>query len=65
MHRVVGPSRRGREQDAHHGSVLEMFGNVCGYECEQGGETVTFPIQLPELQKQLLRPLEIDPPAYA
>lgn len=45
--------------------ILEMFSDVCWYEFERGGETVTFPIQLSELQKQLLRLLDIDPSAYA
>jgi transposase len=45
--------------------ILEMFSDVCWYEFERGGETVTFPIQLSQLQKQLLRLLDIDPSAYA
>jgi len=40
--------------------ILEMFSDVCWYEFERGGETVTFPIQLSPLQKQLLRLLDID-----
>ncbi len=45
--------------------ILEMFSDVCWYEFERGGETVTFPIQLSPLQKQLLRLLDMDPSAYA
>jgi len=45
--------------------ILEMFSDVCWYEFERGGETVTFPIQLSQLQKQLLRLLDIDLSAYA
>lgn len=45
--------------------ILEMFSDVCWYEFQRGGETVTFPIQLSQLQKQLLRLLDIDPSAYA
>ncbi len=45
--------------------ILEMFSDVCWYEFERGAETVTFPIQLSRLQKQVLRLLDIDPSAYA
>ena len=45
--------------------ILEMFSSVCWYEFERGDETVTFPIQLSELQKQLLRLLDMAPSAYA
>ena len=45
--------------------ILEMFSDVCWYEFERGGETVTFPIQLSPLQKQLLRLLDMDPSGYA
>jgi transposase len=45
--------------------ILEMFSDVCWYEFERGGETVTFPIQLSSLQEQILRLLDIDPAAYA
>ena len=45
--------------------ILEMFSDACWYEFERGGETVTFPIQLSPLQKQLLRLLDMDPSAYA
>jgi len=45
--------------------ILEMFSDVCWYEFERGGETVTFPIQLAPLQKQLLRLLDMDPSVYA
>ncbi len=45
---------------------LEMFSDVCWSEFKRGGETVAFPIQISELQKQLLRLLDIDRPlAYA
>ena len=45
--------------------LLEMFSDVCWYEFERGGETVTFPIDLSPLQKELLRLLGIDRSAYA
>jgi transposase len=45
--------------------ILEMFSDVCWYEFERGGETVTFPIQLSPLQNLLLRLLDMDPSAYA
>lgn len=45
--------------------LLEMFSDVCWYEFERGGETVTFPIELSPLQQQLLRLLGLDPSAYA
>jgi transposase len=45
--------------------LLEMFSDVCWYEFERGGETVTFPIEISQLQKQLLRLLGMDPSAYA
>ena len=45
--------------------ILEMFSDVCWYEFERGGETVTFPIQLTPLPNQLLRLLDIDLVAYA
>ena len=45
--------------------LLEMFSDVCWYEFERGGETVTFPVKLSQLQKQLLRLLGMDPSAYA
>jgi transposase len=45
--------------------LLEMFSDVSWYEFQQGGETVTFPIKLSQLQKQLLRLLGVDPSAYA
>jgi transposase len=44
--------------------ILEMFSDVCWYEFERGNETVTFPIQLSPLQKQLLRLLDMPPSAY-
>lgn len=45
--------------------LLEMFSDVCWYEFERGGEIVTFPIKLSDLQKQLLRLLDMDPSVYA
>jgi transposase len=45
--------------------ILEMFSDVCWYEFERGGETVTFPIRVSQLQKQLLQLLDIDSSAYA
>jgi transposase len=45
--------------------ILEMFSDVCWYEFERGGETVTFPIQLSPLQEHLLRLLGMDPSTYA
>lgn len=45
--------------------LLEMFSRVCWYEFERGDETVTFPIELTPLQRELLKLLEVDPAAYA
>jgi len=45
--------------------LLEMFSGVCWYEFERGEETVTFPIKLNLLQRQLLELLELDPTDYA
>lgn len=45
--------------------LLEIFSDVSWYEFERGDETVTFPIKLSPLQKQLLRLLEMDVAAYA
>ena len=45
--------------------LLEMFSGTCWYECEHGDETLTFPIELTLLQKELLRLMEIDPLIYA
>lgn len=45
--------------------LLEMFSDVCWYEVERPGETITFPIELSPLQKQLLRLLGMDPSSYA
>jgi transposase len=45
--------------------LLEMFSDVCWYEFERGGETVTFPIHLSPLQNDLLRLLGMDRSAYA
>jgi hypothetical protein len=45
--------------------ILEMFSNVCWYEFERGDETITFPIQLSNLQKLLLQLLDMDPSVYA
>ena len=44
--------------------LLEMFSNVSWYEFERGDETVTFPIRLSTLQKQLLQLLNMDPSTY-
>ncbi len=43
--------------------VLETFSNVVWYEFRRGGELVTFPIKLTEVQRQLLKLLGIDPRA--
>ena len=45
--------------------ILEMFSGVSWYEFERGGETITFPIQLTRIQKDLLRLLGLDPSVYA
>ena len=45
--------------------ILEMFSDVCWYEFERGGETVTFPISLSTLQIQLLKLLGMDSSEYA
>ena len=45
--------------------LLEMFSGVCWYEFQRGEETVTFPIQLTPLQRQLLELLEVDRALYA
>jgi transposase len=45
--------------------LLEMFSGVCWYEFERNNETVTFPIELTPLQRQLLELLEVDPDVYA
>jgi transposase len=45
--------------------LLEMFSGVCWYEFERGEETVTFPIKLTPLQRQLLELLEVAPADYA
>ncbi|MFH1573951.1 MAG: IS1634 family transposase [Acidobacteriota bacterium] len=45
--------------------LLEMFSGVCWYEFERGEETVTFPIKLTPLQRELLELLEVDRTAYA
>jgi len=45
--------------------LLEMFSDVRWYEFQRGGETVTFPIKLSQLQKQLLRLLGMDSSVYA
>ncbi len=44
--------------------ILEIFSDVCWYEFERGDETVTFPIELTPLQRQLLGLLEVDPAIY-
>jgi len=45
--------------------LLEMFSDVSWYQFQRGGEAVTFPLKLSQLQKQLLRLLRMDPSAYA
>jgi transposase len=45
--------------------ILEMFSGVAWYEFERDAEVVAFPIRLTNLQKELLRLLEIDVSAYA
>ena len=45
--------------------VLEQFSGVSWYEFERGDETVTFPVDLTPLQKQLLLLLGMDPRTYA
>jgi hypothetical protein len=45
--------------------LLEMFNDVCWYEFEREGETVTFPIKLSAFQKELLQLLDIDPSVYS
>ena len=45
--------------------LLEMFSDVSWYEFQRAGETVTFPIRLSSLQKQLLEMLDIDVSVYA
>jgi transposase len=45
--------------------LLEMFSDVSWYQFQRGGEAVTFPIKLSQIQKQLLRLLGMDPSAYA
>jgi transposase len=45
--------------------ILELFSDVCWYEFERGGETVTFPVELSPLQTQLLRLLDMEPSTYA
>ena len=44
--------------------ILEKFTGASWYEFERGDETVTFPIELTSLQKQLLHLLGMDPRAY-
>jgi len=44
--------------------LLEVFSDVCWYEFERGMETVTFPIELTPLQKQLLGLLGMESSAY-
>jgi transposase len=44
--------------------ILEKFTGVSWYEFERGDETITFPIELTSLQKQLLNLLGMDPRAY-
>ena len=45
--------------------IMEVFSGVSWYEFERGGETITFPIKLSNLQKQVLKLLGIDPSVYA
>ncbi len=45
--------------------LLEMFSGVSWFEFEREGETVTFPIQLTSLQKQLLQLFDMDLSAYS
>lgn len=45
--------------------LLEIFSGLSWYQFERGGETVTFPIQLTSLQKQLLQLLDIDRSLYS
>ena len=45
--------------------LLEMFSDFSWYQFQRGGEAVTFPIKLSQIQKQLLRLLRMDPSAYA
>lgn len=45
--------------------LLETFSAVSWYEFERGEETVTFPMKLTALQKQLLRILDMNRSAYA
>ena len=44
--------------------ILEKFTGVSWYEFERGDETVTFPVELTPLQKELLRLLGMDPRSY-
>ncbi|HET8562840.1 MAG TPA: IS1634 family transposase [Candidatus Binatia bacterium] len=45
--------------------LLEMFSDLCWYEFEREGETVTFPIKLSAFQKELLHLLDMDPLIYS
>jgi len=45
--------------------LLEMFSGVSWYEFKRGDETITFPIELSDTQKLLLRILGIDPLEYS
>ena len=45
--------------------LLEIFSDACWFEFERGGETVTVPIELSPLQKQLLELLGMDLSVYA
>ena len=45
--------------------ILEMFSGVAWYEFERGGENVTFPIRLSNLQAELLRLLGMNPKEYS
>jgi transposase len=45
--------------------LLEIFSDVSWFEFERAGETVAFPIELSQLQKELLRLLSMNPSSYA
>ena len=44
--------------------ILEAFTDICWYEFERDGETVTFPVTLTALQTQLLDFLDVPRTAY-
>ena len=45
--------------------IFEMFSGLSWYVFDRGDETVTFPLKLTSLQKQLLQLLEMDVASYA